>query len=211
MTKITLSPQRRVFLLLLITPLLLVGSCTSLDNLNQIQADWDQKHAPGTGITGSRLAEVVTILATYEATQQQRQIAEQRAREAHARMIREQQAYQSRQARVAQSRRSSSSQSQASSSKPPSGSSSKPKPTPKKATPAPEPEPEIAPAPPIPKRIAVEVPDERKQGASTVMLWDTASERLVGNEVYDLSKKPAQGGELALWSGASAQYVGTGR
>ena len=66
-------------------------------------------------------------------------------------------------------------------------------------------------APPIPKRIVVEVPDERKQGASTVMLWDTASERLVGNEVYDLSKKPKKGNNVALWSGASAQYVGTGR
>jgi hypothetical protein len=35
--------------------------------------------------------------------------------------------------------------------------------------------------------------------------------RLVGNAVYDLSKNPKKGNDVALWSGASAQYVGTGR
>jgi len=195
--------------LLLALSLLMLSGCMSLDSMNQFTAEWDQKHAPGTGITGSRLAQVVTILATYEATLRQRQIAEQRAREAHARMVREQQAYAARQraaaakkkSQVAQTSRRSSGSSSSSTKK----SSSKPKPKP-----GPESVASTPPPPKVPKRIAVEVPHSEKKGATTVMLWDTASERLVGNEVYDLSKKPAKGSDLALWQGASAQYVGTG-
>lgn len=33
---------------------LMVQGCTSLDSLNQFPEEWDQKHAPGTGILGSR-------------------------------------------------------------------------------------------------------------------------------------------------------------
>ena len=200
------SVHRSLLSTVLALPLFVFSGCMSLDTVNQFESEWDQKHAPGTGIAGSRVIEAVTVLAKYEATLQQRQLAEQRAREAQARLIRERQAYQARLNREAQSRRTA----QAKAASPPkrSGStaSSKPKPKPK-----PAPAVKVAAAPPIPKRIVVEVPDERKQGASTVMLWDTASERLVGNEVYDLSKKPKKGNDVALWSGASAQYVGTGR
>ena len=193
---------------LLALPLAWFAGCVSLDTVNQFESEWDRKHAPGTGLMGSRVVEAVTVLAKYEATLQQRQLAEQRAREAQARLIRERQAYQAKLNREAEARRAAQAR-----------AASKPKPSKPTASAPPKPKPEakpapavkVAAAPPIPKRIAVEVPDERKQGASTVMLWDTASERLVGNEVYDLSKKPRKGNDVALWSGASAQYVGTGR
>ena len=201
-----ISSRRSLLPLALTLPLFVLSGCMSLDTVNQFESEWDQKHAPGTGITGSRVIEAVTVLAKYEATLQQRQLAEQRAREAQARLIRDRQAYQARLNREAQSRRTAQAKAASTPKRSKSTASSKPKPTPK-----PAPATKVAAAPPIPKRIAVEVPDERKQGASTVMLWDTASERLVGNEVYDLSKKPKKGNDVALWSGASAQYVGTGR
>ena len=187
----------RIAVALILLPLLALNGCMSLDSMDQFTAEWDQKHAPGTGITGSRLVQAVTILATYEATLEQRRIAEQRARQAQAKIVRQQQAARQQQAKArqkAQSRARTSTASNSSSSKP---TTSRPAPS----------EPQVT-IPGMPQRIAVDVPDERKQGATTVMLWDTASEQLVGNEVYDLSNKPAKGNDLALWSGANAQYVG---
>ncbi len=190
----------RIAVVLILTPLLALNGCMSLDSMDQFTAEWDQQHAPGTGITGSRLGQVVTILATYEATLEQRRIAEQRARQAQARIVRQQQAARQQQAKARQKAQSKPRTSIASNSS--SNSSSKPT----ASRPAPT-EPEVT-VPGMPRRIAVDVPDERKKGATTVMLWDTASEQLVGNEVYDLSDRPAKGNDLALWSGANAQYVG---
>ena len=204
----TSSLRRSLLTFALTSPLFVLSGCMSLDTVNQFESEWDRKHAPGTGITGSRVIEAVTVLAKYEATLQQRELAEQRAREAQARLIRERQAYQAKLNREAEAHRSAQAKAASFPKRSSSTASAKPKPKPK-STPAPAVK--VAAAPPIPKQIAGEVPDERKQGASTVMLWNTASERLVGNEVYDLSKKPKKGNDVALWSGASAQYVGTGR
>jgi len=163
---------------------LILSGCMSLESMNEVQAEWDRKHAPGTGIVGSRLPQVVQVLATYEATKSQRLIAEARAREAQARMVQQAEA-QTRKARESRT----------------PTASTEPKPAPAATA---------SKAPQIPKRIAVEVPHEDKKGTSTVMLWDTASEQLVGNEVYDLNTAPAKGSSLALWAGAAAQYVGDG-
>ena len=41
------------------------------------------------------------------------------------------------------------------------------------------------------------------------MIWDTQSESLVGNNVYDLASPPARGA-TAKFDTYSAQYVGNG-
>jgi hypothetical protein len=183
----------------------LLAGCMSMESVNQFEKEWDQKHAPGTGIMGSRLGEAIKVLATYEATLEQRKIAEQRARDSVARMQRE------RQNQIAQAEKARAAQKPKKSAPQPSPTIAK-KDDPLPPLPPPPSAPQFAPLelPPLPKRIAVEVPDSRKQGKSTVMLWDTASEQLVGNNVYDLSDKPAQGSQVALFSGAPAQYVGSG-
>ena len=63
----------------------------------------------------------------------------------------------------------------------------------------------------LPKIIAVDTePDARKQGARTIMLWDTQTEEIVGNKVYDVETPPKLG-DVAMWETYSAQYVGVGR
>lgn len=44
----------------------------------------------------------------------------------------------------------------------------------------------------------------------TVMIWDTQSESIVGNNVYDVEKTPTVG-QPARFETYSAQYVGTGQ
>lgn len=59
--------------------------------------------------------------------------------------------------------------------------------------------------------LAVETePDDRLQGAAAIMLWDTQTEEIIGNEVYDVEAPPPPG-EVAMWDTISAQYVGIGR
>jgi hypothetical protein len=60
--------------------------------------------------------------------------------------------------------------------------------------------------------IAVET--ERSEKASpkakkSVMIWDTQSEKVVGNNVYDVESTPAVG-KTAKFETYSAQYVGSG-
>lgn len=52
-------------------------------------------------------------------------------------------------------------------------------------------------------------PDERSRGSVNVMLWDTQTEQIVGNEVYDVEERPPLG-KLAVWDKYSALYVGDG-
>ena len=52
-------------------------------------------------------------------------------------------------------------------------------------------------------------PDERSQGSAAVMLWDTQTEEIVGNAVYDVEERPPLG-EVAVWDNYSALYVGDG-
>jgi hypothetical protein len=58
--------------------------------------------------------------------------------------------------------------------------------------------------------IAVDtVKDEKSTGAKSVMIFDTQSQEVVGNNVYDVKSTPAKGsvGQFATYS---AEYVGSG-
>lgn len=58
--------------------------------------------------------------------------------------------------------------------------------------------------------IAVDtVKDEKSTGAKTVMIFDTKSQEIVGNNVYDVKEAPAKG-SVAKFDTYSAEYVGTG-
>jgi hypothetical protein len=64
----------------------------------------------------------------------------------------------------------------------------------------------------LPRYIAVDTPKDERSAPGTkkdVMIWDTQSEALVGNYVYDVSSSPAIGG-TAKFDTYSAQYVGNG-
>jgi len=64
----------------------------------------------------------------------------------------------------------------------------------------------------LPRYIAVDTPKDKRSAPGTkkdVMIWDTQSEALVGNYVYDVSSPPAIGG-TAKFDTYSAQYVGNG-
>ncbi len=59
--------------------------------------------------------------------------------------------------------------------------------------------------------VAVETPRvEKSKGQASVMIFDTETQQLVGNnQVYDIEKKPSKG-EVAKFDTYTAQYVGTG-
>ena len=60
--------------------------------------------------------------------------------------------------------------------------------------------------------IAVETePDERTspEAEANVMIWDTESEKIVGNNVYDVEETP-EVGSTAKFETYSAEYVGSG-
>lgn len=121
---------------------------------------------------GAGLVRAVVIIAKYQATTRQRQVAEQRARIAVAKLSAP---------RAATA----------------GGTSAK------RAA--------HAKAPPrkVPRYIAVDtVRDERSQGRKSVMIWDTKSEEIVGNNVYDVESTPPvlQSGRFEVYS---AQYVAT--
>jgi hypothetical protein len=64
----------------------------------------------------------------------------------------------------------------------------------------------------LPRYIAVDTPKDKRSAPGTkkdVMIWDTQSEALVGNSVYDVSSTPALG-SINKFETYSAQYVGTG-
>jgi len=64
----------------------------------------------------------------------------------------------------------------------------------------------------LPRYVAVDtVKDKRSAPGTTkeVMIWDTQSEALVGNYVYDVAKTPSVG-STAKYDTYSAEYVGTG-
>lgn len=128
----------------------LSSGCLSPETIRKIEGTPGQE---GTGIMGSRLPAVIKILATYEASAEQKAVAEERAHAAQAKL------------------------------------KGKKK----------------------PRYIAVDTDrDNRAQGAASVMLWDTQTEEIVGNNVYDVEAPPKLG-EVAMWDTLSAQYVGVGR
>lgn len=58
--------------------------------------------------------------------------------------------------------------------------------------------------------IAVDtVKDEKSTGQKSVMIFDTKSQEIVGNNVYDVKEAPAKG-SVAKFDTYSAEYVGTG-
>lgn len=52
--------------------------------------------------------------------------------------------------------------------------------------------------------------DDRIQGSKAVMVFDTQSQQLVGNDVYDVKESPTVG-QTTKFDSYSAQYVGTGK
>jgi hypothetical protein len=125
---------------------LLLSGCLSEETIRKIEGTPGQE---GTGIMFSRVPEIIRILATYEATPQQRQAAEAAA-----------------QRRLAESR-------------PPEGV----------------------------RYLALQTPpEEQGQGAVSVMLWDTESAEIVGNNVYDLAIRPRPDG-VAMIDQFRAQFV----
>lgn len=64
----------------------------------------------------------------------------------------------------------------------------------------------------LPRYIAVDTPKDKRSAPGTkkdVMIWDTQSEKLVGNNVYDVMNPPTLG-STAKFETYSAQYVGSG-
>jgi hypothetical protein len=58
--------------------------------------------------------------------------------------------------------------------------------------------------------IAVDtVKDDKSKGAKSVMIFDTQSQEIVGNDVYDVKSAPPKG-SVAKFSTYSAEYVGSG-
>ena len=58
--------------------------------------------------------------------------------------------------------------------------------------------------------IAVDtVKDEKSTGARSVMIFDTHSQEIVGNNVYDVKSAPPKG-SVAKFDTYSAEYVGSG-
>ncbi len=114
------------------------------------------------------------IVAKHQADEEQRRIAEARARLYMAKLAKQQAEDEAEARRAAQA-------------------SAKPKPVAKK-----------------PRYIAVETSkgDDYK-GKTAVMIYDTQSEKLVGNDVYDLKSAPKTG-TVSKYDTVQAQYVGAG-
>jgi hypothetical protein len=65
----------------------------------------------------------------------------------------------------------------------------------------------------LPRYVAVDTVTDKRSAPGTkkdVMIWDTQSETLVGNSVYDVQNVPTLG-STAKFETYSAQYVGDGR
>jgi hypothetical protein len=115
------------------------------------------------------------IVAKHQADEEQRRIAEARARLYMAKLEKQRQEDEAEARRAAQA------------------SASKPKPVAKK-----------------PRYIAVETEKGSDyKGKTAVMIYDTQSEKLVGNDVYDLKSTP-KAGTVSKYDSVQAQYVGAG-
>jgi len=64
----------------------------------------------------------------------------------------------------------------------------------------------------VKKRRYIAVPTVREKnstGAQSVMVYDTQSQQVIGNNVYDLKSTPKDG-QVSKFDTVSAEYVGTG-
>lgn len=183
----------------------LLGSC-NMDAVRRAEANlgWRMKQ-PGTGVQFSGIPEVVKVivLATYPPTPQQTHVAETRARKAVATIAK-------RRKKPAQITKKKDSGDK------PAHVAGGPGPTPAGSAPAVVAAEEAKTAAAVLKEeagttvIAVDTsPDTRLKGSRTVMLWNTQTERFVGNNVYDISSPPAKG-QVAQWGSTTARYVGAG-
>ena len=182
---------------------LVLGSC-NMDAVRRAEANlgWRMKR-PGTGVQFTGIPEVVKviILATYPATPQQTHVAEQHARRAVASIAKKQ----TKHTTVAKTK---------STGKPHTGVAGTSGGGGQEAKVAVVEETKTAAAAlkqqtgsPV---IAVDTqPDNRLQGDKAVMLWNTQTQRFVGNNVYDISSPPAEG-QVAQWGSTTARYVGSG-
>ncbi len=145
--------------------------------------------------TGTVAGAAMVILAKHQASPQQRQIAVARAKKVVAKM----KAEQARTARVVEP-------------KPVIGGKKK---TVADAKPAPKEKPVAKAAAPVkrlPRYIAVDTSkDERTvpQAEKSVVIFDTETQEIVGNNVYDVKSTPPVGG-TAKFETYTAEYVGNG-
>ena len=131
---------------------------------------------------GAVVAVTTYIIAKHQATERQRQVAERRARIAYQRMMAEREAAAAREERAAASRRTA---------KPTRKASTKKK---------------------VPRYIAVDTEKDQRtspKAKKSVMIWDTQSQEIVGNNVYDVESTPSVG-STARFETYSAEYVGSG-
>ena len=178
-------------------PVFLAGC--SMDSIRRAEAQLgDRMRHPGTGVQFSGLPEVVKVmvLATYPATPQQTQVAEQRARKAVAVIAkREGKKYAAKPTKQ-------------------KSAGEKPATLVEEDNATASSDVQVAAAALQAQTgttvIAVDTtPDKRLQGDGTVMLWNTQTQRFVGNNVYDISSPPAKG-QVAQWGSTTARYVGSG-
>lgn len=183
-------------------PVILAGC--SMDAVRRAESNlgWRMRQ-PGTGVQFSGLPEVVKVivLANYPATPQQTRVAEQRARQAVAAIVQ-------RERKIAKTTPV----------KPKASGTTthEPKQAVVQAEPAALPSDDMKAAAAILQQkagtpvIAVDTaPDSRLQGSRAVMLWNTQTQRFVGNSVYDISSPPSKG-QVAQWGSTTARYVGSG-
>ena len=135
--------------------------------------------AEGTGVQGSSLVRAVVILATHEATAKQRAVAEQNGRRAVAKI----------QARIA-----------AEETAPPRVKHSAEK----------KPVVTSRPRRKLPRVIAIVTEKDSQtdgKAAKAIMLFDTHSQQIVGNKVYDIESEPRPGEDVRFETHA-ANYLG---
>ena len=135
--------------------------------------------AEGTGVQGSSLVHAVVILATHEASVKQRAVAEQNGRRAVAKL----------QARIAAQEKA-----------------------PPRVKPSGGKKPALASRSPrkLPRVIAIVTEKDSQtdgKAAKAIMLFDTHSQQIVGNKVYDIESEPRPGEEVRFETHA-ANYLG---
>lgn len=162
--------------------------------------------AEGTGIQFTGVIRAVVILATHDATARQRQVAEQNGRRAVAKL----------QARIAaRERETAPAAKQKSTHHPVVAEASAPKPKQSVASPE-KPETETPPPPhpakqkALPRIIAVATEKDEhtdKKAARAIMLFDTHSQQIIGNKVYDIESEPKLGEDVRFET-HSTSYIG---
>ncbi len=188
------------------SPLALTG-CLTVQELDQVQADWDKKHPEGTGIMLSGAPKLFKVLATYKATAKQAQAARDKANKALVKMAKQR----SRQVTPGGKPKNAPTTRRAvivraDNPKVILAKTKSPSQTVKKAAQlAKELGTTVA---VIPEKVAVKVPaDSRLKGDLTAMVFDFSNHNAVGDVVYDV-KGSVKPGTVAMWGSLEAEYLG---